>query len=132
MITQRHRKETLEPGWKGPYSVILTVPTDVKMDASHLDSPFSHMKPVDSHADSEDCTPEGVNHGLWRVIAHPQGPLKLRVHKVTNPAKWWACPYDFLAHACWGFPVKLGGGALHKPHLPFNLTWKINAGSGKS
>lgn len=45
------------------------------------------MKPMDLHTDPEDYAPEEVNPELWRAVVHPQDPLKLRIQKVTGPAK---------------------------------------------
>lgn len=79
VIIKRHRKETLEPSWKGPYIVILTTPTVVM--GNGVPVWIYHL-----HANSEDYALE-TTWDLWKAVAHPQNPLRLRIQKVTNPAK---------------------------------------------
>lgn len=63
VIIKRHRKETLEPSWKGPYIVILTTPTVVM--GNGLPVWIYHL-----HANSEDYALE-TTWDLWKAVAHP-------------------------------------------------------------
>ena len=69
-IIKRHRKEN-SGGWKGLYTVILTMLTAVKVDEVPTWNHHPYVKPVDPHADPEGYTPEEVDPGLWRATASP-------------------------------------------------------------
>ena len=77
MVIKRCQKETFETGWKGPHTVILTMPTAVKMDGVPSWIHYSHTKPVDPHADPEDYAPEDANSGHWEGICSPTGPSQI-------------------------------------------------------
>lgn len=45
---KRHRRETLEPRWKGPYTVILTTATALKVDGIAAWVHYTHVRPYES------------------------------------------------------------------------------------
>ena len=55
---KRHHKETLEPGWKEPFTVILTTPTAVKVDV---------LKPWIHHSQLKLAVREQKTTTQWRV-----------------------------------------------------------------
>ncbi|XP_048200257.1 LOW QUALITY PROTEIN: protein NYNRIN-like [Perognathus longimembris pacificus] len=67
---RRHQTKNLEPRWKGPYTVLLTTPTALKVDGIAAWIHASHVKP----ASAEETIPE------WRV-QRTQNPLKIRLIK---------------------------------------------------
>ena len=67
---RRHQTKNLEPRWKGPYTVLLTTPTALKVDGIAAWVHASHAKPA--HLDTE-TGPE-----TWRV-QRTQNPLKIRL-----------------------------------------------------
>lgn len=72
VLVRRHRSGSLEPRWKGPYLVLLTTPTAIKVDGIAAWIHASHVKPAPKE-------PEGPDHE-WRVEASAN-PLKLRLRK---------------------------------------------------
>ncbi|XP_057351345.1 uncharacterized protein LOC130681789 [Manis pentadactyla] len=74
VYVRRHRTENLEPRWKGPFIVLLTTPTAVKVDGISSWIHASHLKKA-PQPDPD-----------WRVI-RTDNPLKFRLCKndcVTN------------------------------------------------
>ena len=69
---KRHQSKTLEPRWKGPYVVLLTTPTALKVDGI---GPRIHC----SHA--QRATPEEQERAQreWKPILHYSNPLKLKL-----------------------------------------------------
>lgn len=122
---------TLEPGWKGPHTIILTISTVVKVDRVPTWIHHLHMKLIDPPADPEDCAPEEVNPRIWRAIGTPTRPSKsenLESHPSSLMMASFLC---FLSTYLLGLSSQVTMGE-HNPHIPFNLTWKvINADSGK-
>ncbi|XP_078303843.1 uncharacterized protein LOC132670166 [Panthera onca] len=47
VYVKRHHRETLEPRWKGPYIVVLTTPTALKVDGIATWVHHTHVRPAD-------------------------------------------------------------------------------------
>uniref|UniRef100_A0A8C9DWT4 Uncharacterized protein n=2 Tax=Phocoena sinus TaxID=42100 RepID=A0A8C9DWT4_PHOSS len=74
VLIKRHRQETLEPRWKGPYQIILTTPTAIKVDSIAAWIHYTHVKPVDPLSDLIKSTKADVT---WTVDRSKDNPLKL-------------------------------------------------------
>lgn len=68
VLVRRHRAGTLEPRWKGPYLVLLTTPTAVKVDGIAAWIHASHIKKAPSQNEDNN----------W-MVATTNNPLKLRL-----------------------------------------------------
>ncbi|XP_061856015.1 uncharacterized protein C15orf61 homolog isoform X2 [Colius striatus] len=73
VLIRRHRSETLEPRWKGPYVVLLTTPTAVKVDGITAWVHSAHVKRA----------PRDIQKDDW-VVEKTDNPLKLRVFRKPN------------------------------------------------
>ncbi|XP_053446530.1 uncharacterized protein LOC128585432 [Nycticebus coucang] len=73
VYVRRHRAATLEPRWKGPYIVLLTTPTAVKVDGISSWIHASHIKPAPLSAGQQ-----------W-TVEKMENPLKLRVKRTFPP-----------------------------------------------
>jgi hypothetical protein len=76
VLVRRHRAGTLEPRWKGPYLVLLTTPTAIKVDGIAAWIHASHIKKAPNQ-DEDDC---GEN---W-TVATTDNPLKLCLRRSPN------------------------------------------------
>jgi transposase InsO family protein len=70
---RRHQTKNLEPRWKGPYTVLLTTPTALKVDGIAAWVHTSHVKAAHHPKEKE---PTGTS--TWRV-QRTQNPLKIRL-----------------------------------------------------
>nr|XP_055156147.1 uncharacterized protein LOC129493727 [Nyctereutes procyonoides] len=83
VYVRRHQSRTLEPRWKGPYTVLLTTPTALKVDGIAAWVHASHVQraPSTSTADaSQDRPDEPLQWKLHRT----QNPLKIRLSKIVQ------------------------------------------------
>ncbi|XP_030787435.1 uncharacterized protein LOC115897707 isoform X2 [Rhinopithecus roxellana] len=75
VLVKRHRQETLEPRWKGPFQVILTTPTALKVEGIAAWIHHTHAKPIDPLSDLvTSLTGETTT---WTVDRTKESPLKL-------------------------------------------------------
>ena len=71
---KRHHARALEPRWKGPYVVLLTTPTALKVDGIGPWVHCNHVRPATS-AEQEDAKRQ------WEASLHPSNPLKLKIQR---------------------------------------------------
>ncbi|KAK1327417.1 hypothetical protein QTO34_014178 [Cnephaeus nilssonii] len=79
VYVKRHRRETLEPRWKGPYVVVLTTPTPLKVDGVATWVHHTHVRPADPSAIWEDFITQ------WSITRDQCNPLKLKLRR-SQPA----------------------------------------------
>lgn len=70
---RRHRTASLEPRWKGPYVVLLTTPTAVRVDGVPAWVHAAHVKKAPEQ-DSDDWTAEKTDNPLRLRIVRRAGP----------------------------------------------------------
>ena len=77
---KRHQSKTLEPRWKGPYVVLLTTPTALKVGGI---GPWVHCNHVHR------VTPEEQEKAQkeWKAMLHPTNPLKIKLVHQLAPDK---------------------------------------------
>lgn len=78
VLVKRHQAETLEPRWKGPFQVILTTPTAIKVDSIATWIHHTHAKPVDPLSDLIRKPNQDVS---WTVDRSKDNPLKLTLRR---------------------------------------------------
>ena len=79
VLVKRHRQETLEPRWKGPFQVILTTPTALKVEGIAAWIHYTHAKPVDPLSDF--VGPSTEKTAAWTIDRTKDNPLKLTLRR---------------------------------------------------
>ena len=74
VLLRRHQAGNLQPWWKGPYLVLLTTPTAVKVEGIHTWVHASHIKKAPPETDQNEWTLKKTNN-----------PLKLRLRRSSEP-----------------------------------------------
>ena len=70
-----HHQETLEPRWKGPFLLVLTTPTALKVDGISTWVHYTHIQPEDLFAQREEFLPQ------WKTKLDKTNPLKLKLQR---------------------------------------------------
>ncbi|XP_043416497.1 LOW QUALITY PROTEIN: uncharacterized protein LOC122471687 [Prionailurus bengalensis] len=86
VYVRRHKQETLQPRWEGPYIVILTTPTALKVNGIATWIHYTHARPADPSAVREDFVPEANT--AWTVDQSKTHPLKLTLRPKPDPKNW--------------------------------------------
>lgn len=115
VLVKRHRRENLEPRWKGPFQVILTTPAALKVDGVSSWVHHTHAKLVGPFPDIVEPL---AAKSAWRVDRTPNenNPFKLRLHRSPQAADHpenEAKPCNPLHPSCWK-----SGGFEHPPSSP--------------
>ncbi|XP_059537141.1 uncharacterized protein LOC132226566 [Myotis daubentonii] len=79
VYVRRHRRETLEPRWKGPYTVVLTTPTALKVDGVATWVHHTHVRSADPSMTRKDFITK------WSIDRDQCNPLKLKLRR-ARPA----------------------------------------------
>ena len=77
---RRHQSKSLEPRWKGPYVVLLTTPTALKVDGITSWVHASHAKPALTPEASQP-TEGSAEETQWKAHRTPN-PLKIRLSRI--------------------------------------------------
>ncbi|CAK7312332.1 Gag-Pol polyprotein (Fragment) [Vulpes lagopus] len=80
---RRHQSRTLEPHWKGPYTVRLTTPTALKVDGIAAWVHASHVKRAPSTS-TADASQDGREEPPQWKLHRTQNPLKIRLSKIVQ------------------------------------------------
>nr|XP_055159021.1 uncharacterized protein LOC129495488 isoform X2 [Nyctereutes procyonoides] len=83
VYVRRHQSRTLEPRWKGPYTVLLTTPTALKVDGIAAWVHASHVQRAPSTS-TADASQDGPDEPLQWKLHRTQNPLKLRLSKIVQ------------------------------------------------
>ncbi|CAK7305189.1 Pol polyprotein (Fragment) [Vulpes lagopus] len=83
IYVRRHQSRTLEPRWKGPYTVLLTTPTALKVDGTAAWVHASHVKRAPSTS-TTDASQDGPGEPLQRKLHCTQNPFKIRLSKIIQ------------------------------------------------
>ncbi|XP_076401750.1 uncharacterized protein LOC143267490 [Peromyscus maniculatus bairdii] len=74
---RRHQTKSLESRWKGPYTVLLTIPTALKVDGIAAWIHASHVKAA------REPDPAGSRKSTW-TVRHTRNPLKIRLTRGSS------------------------------------------------
>ena len=77
VLVRRHQTKTLEPRWKGPYTILLTTPTALKVDGIAAWIHASHVKAAPDRDHKETSEPR------WR-LHRTQKPLKAKIFSLVT------------------------------------------------
>ncbi|XP_072584270.1 uncharacterized protein [Vulpes vulpes] len=80
---RRHQSRTLESHWKGPYIVLLTTPTALKVDGIAAWVHASHVKCAPSMS-TADASQDGLGEPLQWKLHRTQNPFKIRLSKIVQ------------------------------------------------
>ncbi|VFV28800.1 Hypothetical predicted protein [Lynx pardinus] len=73
---KRHHRETLEPRWKGPYFMVLTTPTTLKVDSIATCVHHTHVQLVDPSSIQKDFITQ------WAINRDQHNPLKVKLQHI--------------------------------------------------
>lgn len=76
VLVRRYQTKTLEPRWKGPYTVLLMTPTTLKVDRVAVWIHGSNVNAVPSPERGK------TSEQIWR-LQRTQNPLKLRLMRIV-------------------------------------------------
>ena len=76
VYVKRHHRETLELRWKGPYIVVLTTPTGLKVDGIVTWVHHTHVRPADPSSIQKDFVMQ------WAISRDQNNPLKLKLQRI--------------------------------------------------
>uniref|UniRef100_A0ABI7W353 Murine leukemia virus integrase C-terminal domain-containing protein n=1 Tax=Felis catus TaxID=9685 RepID=A0ABI7W353_FELCA len=76
VYVKRHHRETLEPRWKGPYNVVLTTPTALKVDGIATWVHHTHIRPADPSSIGKDFVTQ------WAVNQDQHNPLEVKLQHI--------------------------------------------------
>ncbi|VFV35346.1 Hypothetical predicted protein [Lynx pardinus] len=111
VYVRRHKQETLQPRWKGPYIVILTTPTALKVNGITTWIHYTHARPADPFAVREDFLPEANT--AWMVDQNScsnSGPTMI---EGTLTSMLLLTSYRLISMA-------------GNPHTPYTLTSEVS------
>ncbi|VFV18979.1 Hypothetical predicted protein [Lynx pardinus] len=77
VYVKRHHRETLKPCWKGPYIVVLTTPTTVKVDGIATWVHHTHVRPA---ADPSSIWKDFATQ--WALNRDQHNPLKVKLQHI--------------------------------------------------
>ena len=76
VLVRRHRAGNLEPWWKGPYLVLLTTPTAVKVEGIPTWVHASHVLKAPPEADPDEWTLKRTTNPLNLLLKSRGDPIR--------------------------------------------------------